>query len=269
LIGETHAKIRAWARGKLNGEEPDLKAKVLRKISAGELREVVLRPKRKGFFLQDGTFVEAFDYSPMFGEDLDEAEKRWDEEERVKEWVDAENQRFNRKTVEGSQTYLRVMWEHGKRVVQFSDETATPIFRLQQTLADRGGEDGYSLQTHQFCTDFFRWLPSVAANDPVFGWSWELTDALLRFSRDNTVRNHVKETVIAQLASRFSQRDIVRLLGTKGRDYYPEDDDLTEAGTTAIKAARSCLRAREALDVDQIDLLVQALRKGDHSLAER
>lgn len=248
LIGKTRPKILEWARGELDGQEPDLKGAVLKGIKSGEINEVFLRPKKKGFFLPDGSFVEAFDQSPEVGEDLDEFEELWEEEENTREWVDDENRRFNKAVIEGSERPLRLMWDHGRRIEEFSQESDIPVFRLQNTLVERGGADSYGLQSHQFCTDLYDWRPDATIDDCVFTLSWELVDAMLRFSRTNDIRDHVKEVVTSELIDDLSEREITRLLGTKGPKYYPEDKTLTDEEREAINGIRNRLRKKENLE---------------------
>ena len=97
LVGSSRDEVKSWARGILNGEEPDLDSADIAGIRRGELRKVFLQPKKKGFFADDGVFIEAFEYSPEFGEDLDEAEEKWELEETERKWIDEENNTFNRK----------------------------------------------------------------------------------------------------------------------------------------------------------------------------
>jgi hypothetical protein len=261
LVGRKQKEILEWARSELNGEEPNLKSGDLRKIREGEISEVTLRPKKKGFFLPDGTFVEAFDYSPEIGGDLEKAEEIWDEEEQVREWVDVENERFNKTAVEESNCPLRLMWEHGKRIEEFSQENGTPIFRLQNTLVERGGADSYALQSHQFCTDLYDWRPDATLDDRIFTLSWELVDAMLRFSRRSDIRDHVKEVVISELVDNLSEREVTRLLGTKGPNYYPEDKTLTDAERETVNEIRRRLLDKENLDPQSISMIRDIYRE--------
>ena len=75
--------------------EPDLDGRSLRNIKNGNTIEIFLEPKTPGTYL-NGEFIPAFDYSPPIGSDLEEAEKQWDLEEELNEWVDGENQKFNK-----------------------------------------------------------------------------------------------------------------------------------------------------------------------------
>lgn len=261
LIGKARKEILEWARSELDGEEPDLKGAVLRDIKNGEITEVFLRPKKKGFFLPDGTFVEAFNHSPEVGEDLDRSEELWEEEEQLREWVDDENRRFSKTLIENSENPLYLMWEHGRRIEEFSQGSGTPIFRLQNTLVERGGADSYGLQSHQFCTDLHNWLPEATDGDRVFTLSWELVDAMLRFSRRNDIRDHVKEVVISELTDNLGEREITRLLGTKGPEYYVEDKTLADRERETINEVRNRLREKKDLDPHSVGMIRDIYRK--------
>lgn len=261
LIGKTRPEILEWARGELDGEEPDLRGAVLGGIKSGEINEVLLRPKKKGFFLPDGTFVEAFDHSPEVGEDLDRSEELWEEEEQLRGWVDKENGRFSKTLIEKSGNPLYLMWEHGRRVEEFSRESGTPVFRLQNMLVKRGGADSYGLQSHQFCTDLCNWLPEGTDGDCVFTLSWELVDAMLRFSRRNDIRDYVKEVVISELTDNLSEREITRLLGTKGPEYYAEDKTLADRERETINEVRNRLREKKDLDPRSVVTIRDIYRK--------
>src|SRR3990172_5358974 len=96
LRKKSNKEILAWAREQLNGQEPNLNQKTLMRIRSGEQTVVKLQPRQPGFFLPGGEFVPAYEHAPEFGEDLDESDKLWAAEEHDREWVDHENEIFNR-----------------------------------------------------------------------------------------------------------------------------------------------------------------------------
>ncbi len=249
LRGKSVKDVLEWARGELNGVEPDLNSDLVKKIRTGELNEVVLRPKRPGFFLADGTFVEAFDYKPSFGEDLDEAEKKWEDEEKDNVWVDEENKRFNKRTTEGQPRFGEAMWEHGQRIEKYAEENQRSVSRLLHLLDRRKGPEGYSRHTHQTCIDFYRWKPSLEETDPILDWKWERIDAVLRFANNDSLRNHL--TRLLQNTELGGLRDdlLARLLGvkTRGPDLSLEADDLS-----ALQGIRAAIRAMEEPTPSQI-----------------
>ncbi len=249
LRGKTAKAVLEWARGELNGVEPDLGSDLVKKIRTGELTEVILRPKRPGFFLADGTFVEAFDYKPSFGDDLDEAEKQWENEEKDNTWADEENRRFNKKTAEGQLRFGQAMWEHGRRIEKYAEENQRSVSRLLHLLERRKGPEGYSRHTHQTCVDFYRWKPDLGQTDPILDWKWERIDAILRFANNDPLRNYL--TRLLQNTDLGGLRDdlLARLLGIKARepDLYLQADDLS-----ALQEIRKAIRAMQEPTSSQI-----------------
>lgn len=222
LKGASTEAILAWARGEMNGVEPLLDRETISKIRSGELTEVTLRPKKAGFFGPDGTFIEAYDYQPALGEDFVKAEKRWAQEDEDRAWADAENVRFNRASVDASGSVAWSMWEHGKRISEYADKTGRPIWTMLGLLAKRAGPGGYAKYTHQTCIYLYRWKPRLSPDDPIAGWSWQLADAVLRFSRSNEERENaaraVRDTSLGMLpAPRVAQLFGVRNKRTESR----------------------------------------------------
>ncbi len=232
--------VLEWARGELNGVEPDLGTDLIRKIKSGEVTEVVLRPKRPGFFLPDGTFVEAFEYQPSFGEDLDEAEKQWEGEEADNAWVDEENRLFNKRTVENQPRIGEALWEHGRRIVNHANENQRSVSRILHLLDRRKGPDGYARHTHQTCVDFYRWIPELQTSDSILDWKWERIDSVLRFSNDDHVRNHLKSLLETTDLGRVRDDLLARLLGIKTRQ---SDHDLQSDDVRTLNEVRTVIRA--------------------------
>ncbi len=223
----TNEEILAWAREQLNGQEADLRQDVIGKIKSGEITEVVLRPRKPGFFLPDGSFVEAFDYSPEFGDDLDEAEKKWAEEEKDRRWVEGENGLFNKSTAETHPRFGQLLWEHGKRIEIYGNDNARSVARLLRLLDRFKPPEGYARHTHQTALDFYRWLPDLTAADSVLDWKWERIDAVLRFSNSNAVRNHLRTVLDGSPLGKMRDDQLSRLLGikTRGPDMLLSADD--------------------------------------------
>jgi len=259
LIGKTQDEIKKWAREQLDGEEADLSKDVLGKIQKGELHEISLRPKKKGFFLPDGTFVEAFDYSPRFGEDLDEAELKWDEEEKDRKWIDEENSFFNKSSLEKSERPVLLMWEHGKRTLEYAQKEKRPLYRLQVRLAERAGLGGYGLQSHQICTELYLWKKSAHSDDSIFSLTWGHIDCIIRFSREGSVRDLALETMLI-LMQKFGllSRQLYLIFGTKEQD---------EAQLFALNEMQSLLNFRanlkegKTIDTELINEIVSIARK--------
>lgn len=230
--------ILAWARGELNGQEPDLGQETLGMIKNGDLAEVVLKPRQHGFFLPGGRFVEAFDYAPDFGSDLDEAEEKWEGEEQDRAWVDEENKAFN-KTEFGKHPRIgHVLWEHGRRIETYAKEHDRSVSRLLRLLERRKLPDGYARHTHQTALDFYRWKPSLHVSDSLLDWKWERIDAILRFSNSNQIRDHVREIVETSELGRVRDDLLSRLLGikTRSRDLFlsPQDHEVLERRKSVV-----------------------------------
>jgi len=219
LIGQNNEVVKSWARDILMGEEPKLSPEDLGRIRKGELHKVFLRPKKKGFFTEEGVFIEAFDYEPTVGEDLDEAEKKWEIEEKEREWIDGENRSFNQKTYEVAEKPILAMWEHGKRIMQYVEKSGIALYSLQIKLAKRGGEGGYGLYAHQVCTDLYLWKRDAEPDDPVFSVSWGHIDCIIRFSRENTVRDNVLATMSILIKEHgLTSNQMCFAFGTKDQD---------------------------------------------------
>jgi hypothetical protein len=217
LHGASHELIRRWARKQLNGVEAKLDRETIHRIQAGELNEVVLRPRKAGFFAPDGQFIEAYDYQPSFGDDLSEAEKHWTDEEADREWADEENGRFNRTKVGHGEGAAGVMWEHGRRIHEYSTKTKRPAWTLLELLAKRAEAGGYAKYTHRTCLYFYRWKPDLAPDDPIMSWSWGLADAVMRFSTHDSVREHVVRALKDTSLGRLSATQLSKLLGVRTR----------------------------------------------------
>lgn len=241
--------VLEWARGELNGVEPDLTRDLIQRIQSGEVTEVVLRPKRPGFFGPDGKFIDAFEYPLDFGGDLDEAEEHWEKEEEDNAWVDEENNRFNKKVVETCPRIGQALWEHGKRIETYAQDRQRSVSRLLHLLDRRKGPDGYARHTHQTCLDFYRWRPNLQASDALLDWRWERIDAVLRFSSDNRVRDHLN--TLLETSELGAMRDdlLARLLGIKTRepDLLLKPDELL-----VLEEVRDTIRGLRVLEAPQV-----------------
>ena len=201
LKGKSVEAVKTWAREQLNGEEADLKSDEIKQIRAGELSEILLKPKRKGFFLPTGEFVEAM--GPIkVNEDLDESDREIEEREEDYAWVDDENTRFNKDLVPDDVGAMRLHWEHGLRIEEYVQSKKRPPYRIHSLLAKRSKKGGYGLRTHQTATDLYRWRPNAAADDPIFSWTWQVADAVLKFSKQNKVRDRVADVIEKELRPR-------------------------------------------------------------------
>jgi len=223
LKGKTDPQIKEWAREELYGQEALLDRDTLSKIKRGEMKEVLLRTKKSGFFLP-GTnqFIEASDMSVGFGEDLDEVEKEMEKEEEDWAWVDRENKAFNQDTVPESapgRFAMRQHWEHGKRVYEYVEASKRSLRKIHELLAKRGGPKAYGVMTHETASSLYAWKPDATPEDPVFDWTWHVLDAVLRFSSENSMREYVAELINTDLlpsnAPQQSLSDFLRGLNDK------------------------------------------------------
>lgn len=214
------------------------------RIRSGEQAVVELRPRQRGFFLPGGEFVTAYDHAPGFGEDLDESDKLWEGEEHDREWVDRENNAFNRTQVKGN-ARGRIFWEHGKRIEAYAEEHQRSISRLLRLLDKRKGPDGYSRHAHQTFLDFYRWKPNLEPSSPLLDWKWERIDAILRFSNSNQIRDHVLRILEDSDLGRLRDDLLSRLLGIKERR---ADSRLTQEGRETLERLRRLLKEQRIPD---------------------
>lgn len=215
-------EIVEWARNELNGQEPEFighlrRNELFKKIKTGEITEVTIKPKKPGFFLPDGRFIEALKFSPELGDDLKQAEERWDLEEKNNEWADHENQKFNKTAIENSQRVGALLWEHGKRIEDYASVGIISAASILHLLGDRPTSDSYSRHTHQTSLDFYRWKPNLTKESPLLDWSWERIDTVLRFSIVTDVRDYLTELLEITELGELSDEQLARLLGVKRR----------------------------------------------------
>jgi hypothetical protein len=245
LVGKKTKEVLEWAREQLNGEEPNLSQNLIRLIKAGKLRDVVLRPRKAGFFLPTGEFVEAFDTAVKFGEDLSEHEEEWDAAEADWRWTDEENKRFNKTTAVAGRGAGRHLWEHGQRIAAYAEANERPPSSLLRLLDRRKGADGYGRRTHQTCLDFYRWKQVLDPTSPSLDWSWERVDAVLRFSHENAVRNAVADFLARPVLAGISDLQVTRVLARKQRS---EPIGKSEEDELALEEVRGKMRRLEPLD---------------------
>ena len=252
LIGATKPRIEEWARSKLNGEEANLKRAEILGISDGTVKEVLLKPKKAGFFLPSGEFIESM--GPIkLSEDLEEADSQMEALERDNAWADEECKRFN--PPDGKN--VRALWEHGERIAVYVAESGRPPFTIHKLLARRRGRDGYRLRAHQTASYLFEWRPNADSADPIFGWTWELVDAVLKFSQKTPVRDSVANLVEKELLPRHVPLGIfvAFLRGPKDkRGGLWERGDAPQLGQL-----RDELKTTGALNPDEVEKLCELL----------
>lgn len=252
LVGARKTKILEWARSKLNGQEADLKQADIDEIGHGTRKEVLLKPKKAGFFLPSGEFVEAL--GPIkLSEDVEEADRNIEQRERDNKWTDEECERF--KQPDGMN--VRAIWEHGRRIAAYAGEYDRPLWAIHKLLAKRGGKDGYSLHAHQTASHLFAWRPLADPNDPIFAWTWELADAVVKFTKENGVRDSVATLVEKELRQRSVPLGVIAvfLRGPKGRrgDLWQRTDP------RLLSQLREKLKSGGALEPSEVETLAELL----------
>ncbi len=257
IVGKTNDEIRDWARAYLRGQEPDLSVQELKRIREGTTREVVLKPRKAGFFLPNGEFVEALG-SIKLSEGLDEADRTIDLRERDNEWADAENDRFRQGEKRGGRGNMRALWEHGRRIHDYVTVNGRPPFTIHKLLAARGGAQGFSLHTHQTASQLYGWRPQATEDDPIFGWTWELVDAVLKFVKDNKRRDAVVDFLRGHLLDRGVPMGTVAVFlrgpdGNRG-DLWRKTD------VSRLASWWETLRERGTLPKEDADVLQGLLR---------
>lgn len=251
-------EIKAWARSQLNGIESSLSKDEIESIKNGSVSEILLKPKKPGFFLSDGTFIESFGFNPEFGGDFDEAERKWSMEEEDREWADRENASFNKLSTEKSQRMGQAIWEHGRRVVEYANSKNRSISRIIYLLDERKGADGYSRHAHQTSIDFFRWKPDISGFEDIIDWNWERIDSVLRFSIDNHVRDHLLSLLRQTELGSIPDDRLSRLLGRKRRK---QDDSISEEELIFLDEFRNSVKKLETPSTEQIDRCISIVSK--------
>lgn len=231
---------------------------MIAKVKSGEITEVVLKPKKPGFFLPDGTFIEAFDYAPAFGEDLGEAERRWEVEEEDRVWADEENQRFNKAVVDNVPRFGEAMWHHGERIETYAKQKQRSVSALLHLLDRRRGPDGYARHTHQTSVDFYRWKPHLQESDSLLSWKWERIDSVLRFSTANHVRNHLQSILESTALRGIRDDQLSRLLGIKTRE---ADQSLERDEANLLQELRSVIRSLRVPDPTLVERAIRIVGK--------
>jgi hypothetical protein len=255
LVGAGKRKIREWARSKLNGQEADLKQVDIEEVNRGTRKEVLLKPKKAGFFLPSGEFVEAL--GPIkLSEDVEEADRNIELRERDNMWTDEECNRFK----QPGGTNVRALWEHGQRIAAYVDEYDRPLWAIHKLLAKRGGKDGYSLHAHQTASHLFEWRPHADTNDPIFKWTWEVADAVVKFSKQNHIRDLVATLIEEELKPHSIAFGVIAIFlrGPKGRrgDLWQRSDP------QLLGQLRDKLKTEGSLEPQDVETLAQLLSGG-------
>lgn len=261
LEGATDEEIFNWAKEELDGVEPDLKHNEIQEIKRGSRHKVTLRPSKPGFFLPDGTFVEAYDYDVALGEELGEVESAIEDEQQIQEWVDQETAKFNKDTVD-EHNVVREMWKHGKRMDEFMERYETTPWNLHNKLDSIRLPKAYSLRTHQISTRLYEWKPEVDEEHVIFSWTWQLVDAVLKFSPNEQIRERLVDLVEELRTDHsVSMRSIAEFLRGPGQS----DSALWNVNETELRPLYDRLLEGNSLEPKAVADLGRALTKDRES----
>lgn len=246
LIGKGLGEIQDWARSELHGQEADLDKQTVKDIQAGKMRQVILRPRKKGFYLPDGTFVEAFEYGISVGDDLNIAEKAWEREEKERTWADNENTIFREKLNSTSPELSNfVYFEHGKRIGKGSKQLKKSPSYLFGLLAKRDRHKKGTPGFHEFCYQLYLWKQKAAKNDAAFGFPDRALFGIIRFSRDSEVRDSVVQCINEVFLKRGMEWKTIedflddKIIGLKGlRQKLRNREQIEDADLTLFPSAR-------------------------------
>ncbi len=265
--GVKDGDIIEWARLELNGEEPEFvgplhKRELFDKIKTGEVTEVTIRPKKLGFFHPNGTFIEAYKYSPGIGDDLEKAEEKWDVEEKNNKWADQENEKFNKKVIANSKRIGELFWEHGERIEYYAKKGTISPASILHLLDNRRTQDSYSRHSHQTSLDFYRWKPKIGKDSPLLDWSWERIDTVLRFSNNLSVRDFLAELLSTTDLGLISDEQLARMLGVKTRK---QDLSIDSGNMAVLVEMRRKIKGLENIDKELIRNATLAVGSRDTS----
>jgi len=149
-------------------------------------------------------------------------------ERALRDFVDRENDRFNKKKQsEASMRCANWTWEwylHGKRTREFvvdHDEVSTE--RVWRELVNWGlGRNGYGRQTHQDSTYFYDWIGEAEISNPVFRLSTTRIQHILR-DRTRSGRDLLLAAIVAGPLSGLTDDEFAWLLNRRKMN-WPLDE---------------------------------------------
>jgi hypothetical protein len=263
LVGADKKIILAWARGILKGQEPKLKGTDIRAIENGKISEIFLEPRIPGTYLPDGTFIQVYDYSPPIGGDLGEAEKEWELQDRIDNWVLEENKRFNKKKSAESQNELVELWEHGKRIVDFCDKTNISPNKLIDKLEQMGRTNDYKSMKHEYCVLFYRWKPDLKKDDPVLLLNWKKLAHTLMFGKsDNLIKDYVLERITNYPLNLLTSSQIALLL-QRNLKRLECNEKYSSEEKREILNIRKKMKRKEEINISELENIVNIIKKED------
>lgn len=257
LIGSSTETILNWARKILLGQEPNLKKSDITAIREGKISKIFLEPKIPGTYLPDGTFIKAYDYKPTIGEDFEKADQVWEKEEELDTWAEEENKIFTKQ----SKNKIRDLWEHGKRIVEFSDKMKIPLQKIYEKLEQRGTNDAYTAMKHEYCVLLYQWKKDLNESDPVLSLTWKKIAHIVMFGKpDNSLKDHILKFIITYPLNVLTSPEVALLLQENlQREEYSKKFSETEQ--IEILNIRNRLKSKEQIEITELEKIVNIIKK--------
>jgi len=260
LVGANKPTILAWARGILKGQEPKLKDSDIRAVRDGKISEIFLEPRIPGTYLPDGTFIQVYEYSPPIGGDLGEAEKMWERQDKIDNWANEENTRFNKERFRRSQNKIIDMWEHGKRIANFCDKMNISSNKLIDKLEQMGGMNDYKSMKHEYCVLFYQWKSDLRRDDPVLSLNWKKLAHILMFGKsDNSIKDYVLKRITSFPLNQLTSPQVALLLqrNLKRLEY---DKKCSEKEKREILNIRKKMKRKEPIEISKLENIVSIIK---------
>jgi len=257
LIGSSNETILNWARKILLAQEPNLKKSDITAIREGKLSKIFLEPKIPGTYLLNGTFIKAYDYRPTIGEDFEKADQVWEKEEELDTWADEENKIFTKQ----SKNKIRDLWEHGKRIIEFSDKMKIPIQKIYQKLEQRGTNNTYTVMKHEYCVLLYQWKKDLKESDPVLSLTWKKIAHIVMFGKsDDSIKEYVISLITSFPLNLLTSPEVALLLQENlQREEYSEK--YLETEQMVILNIRNKLKFKQNIEIDELEQVVKIIKK--------
>lgn len=261
LVGTDRKTILSWARKILKNQEPKLKDTDIRAIRDGKISEIFLEPRIPGTYLPDGTFIQVYDYSPPIGGDLGEAEEMWEQQDKIDNWVRKENKKFNKEKFAESRNKVIELWEHGKRIVNFSDKVSISSNKVIDKLEQMGGIDDYKSMKHEYCVLFHQWKPDLGKDDPVLLLNWKKLAHVLMFGKsDDSIKDYVLKQITNYPLNQLTSPQVALLLQRNlQRPEY--EKRYTRGEKKRILDTRKKLKRKEPIGISELEKIVDIIKK--------
>lgn len=257
LIGAKRKDVEDWARNILRGQEAKLDRKTKDGILGGNISQVFLEPIAPGTYLPNGEFIEAMEYSPAIGDDFSKAEEVWAIEERFRDWIHEENERFNKNSTRQSNNNPIDYWEHGRRIVQLSEEINKPTSHICRELGKSMVEGNYRWLSHSLHVDFYNWKPNLDENDQVFLLVWKSISDILMFGRSSIkMKDYILCDLVSAPFNQLNSQEIYMFLnGNLTKHGFSDDESII------IENGRQKYRQLVAIKIGEKQELLNLLKR--------